>query len=88
MIEFLNEVVSVEVRSRRDGTAVPLAFAWQGRRRKVTSWGRMSIKSGGAGIIRCHLVQTAGPETWELCQNTKTAQWTLRRHWTREPRIV
>ncbi len=88
MIEFVNEIVSVEVRQRQDGTAVPLAFAWQGRRHKVVSWGRVSSKSGGVGRFRCHLVQTAGPETWELCQDTETAQWTLTRHWTRDPQIV
>ena len=88
MIEFVNQAVSVEVRLRQDGTAVPQAFAWRGRRHKVISWGRVSTKSGGEGRFRCHLVQTAGPETWELCQDTRTVQWTLTRHWTRDPRIV
>ena len=88
MIEFVNQAVSVEVRLRQDGTALPLAFVWQGRRHKVESWGRVSTKSGGQGTLRCHLVQTAGAETWELCQDTKTVQWTLMRHWTRDPRIV
>ena len=88
MIEFVNQAVSVEVRLRQDGTALPLAFVWQGRRHKVESWGRVSTKSGGQGTLRCHLVQTAGAETWELCQDTKTVQWTLMRHWTRDPQIV
>ena len=88
MIEFVNQTVSVEVRLREDGTALPLAFVWQGRRHRIVSWGRVSTKSKGEGTYRCHLVQTAGPETWELCQDKETAQWTLTRHWTRDPRII
>jgi hypothetical protein len=90
MIEFVDQTVNVEVRLRKDGTAVPLAFAWNRRRYEVVSWGRVNTKSKGEGegTHRCHLVQTAGPETWELCQDTETAQWTLTRHWARDPRIV
>jgi hypothetical protein len=38
--------------------------------------------------VHCYLVQTTGPETWELCRDTETAQWTLVRHWAREYQIV
>ena len=88
MIEFINEAVSVEVRKRQDGTALPLAFVWAGRRYQVESWGREHTATGDGQTCRCYLVQTAGAETWELCQDTKTAQWTLTRHWARKPRAV
>jgi hypothetical protein len=83
MVEFVDEPVSVEVRLRRDGTARPLAFVWRGRRFQIESWGREGIETREGKAVRCHLVQTTGLETWELCQNTETGQWTLVRHWTR-----
>jgi hypothetical protein len=88
MIEFINELVSVEARQRKDGTALPLAFVWDGRRYQVESWGRQHVETRDGQDCRCYLVQTARAETWELCHNTKTAQWTLTRHWASKYRIV
>ena len=83
MVEFVNEPVSVEVRLRRDRTARPLAFVWRGRRFQIESWGREGIETREGSTVHCHLVQTAGLEAWEICQNTDTSQWILVRHWTR-----
>jgi hypothetical protein len=88
MVEFVNEPVSVEVRLRRDGTTRPLAFVWRGRRFQIESWGRESTETGEGKAVRCHLVQTTGLETWELCQNTETSQWILARHWVTKYRTV
>lgn len=83
MVEFVNEPVSVEVRLRQDGTARPLAFEWRGRRFRIESWGREGTETREGNTVHCHMVQTTGLETWELCQNTEASQWILVRHWTR-----
>jgi len=88
MVEFINKPVAVEARTRQSGTLLPLSFVWQERQFKIESWGRESAKEKDGQSVRCHLVQTAGAETWELCWNKKTAQWTLSRHWASKYRIV
>lgn len=88
MFEQVNEPVNVEVQIRRNGTARPLTFSWQGRRYEVTSWGREGTVTRADRKLRCYLVQTAGLESWELCQDIETAQWTLARHWARTYRAV
>jgi hypothetical protein len=88
MVEFVNEVVSVETQLRQDGTAIPQAFVWRGRRNQITSWGRESATTCDGQACRCHLVQTDGLESWELCHDPETGVWTLARHWPRERRAV
>jgi len=88
MVEFVNEPINVEVQLRPDGTPRPLAFVWRGRRLQITSWGRQSAEAQDGRSSQCHLVQTADLETWELCQDTDTAQWTLVRHWAHQRRAV
>jgi hypothetical protein len=88
MLEFIDEPVSVEAQLRPDGTPRPLAFLWRGRRFQIESWGRESAETRGDREVHCHLVQTAGSETWELCQDKETAQWLLTRHWTAKRRVV
>lgn len=83
MAEFIGEVVGVEVQLRGDGTVRPLAFVWDGRRFEIEAWGRERRESGDDGDRHCYLVQTAGPDTWELCQEVETGQWTLTRRWAR-----
>jgi hypothetical protein len=80
-VEFVNEPVGVETLVRQDGTGRPVFFSWRGRRFQIESWGRESTRTAGDQTLRCCLVQTPGPETWELCQDVETAQWTLTRHW-------
>jgi hypothetical protein len=88
MIEFINEPVTVEVRVQAGGTARPLGFVWHGHRYQIESWGRESDETREGRVRHCYLVQTPGPETWELCQDTETAQWTLVRHWAGKYRTV
>jgi len=88
MIEFVNEPVSVELQGWTDGTARPTAFAWRGCRYRIESWGRETDETRAGRAIHCYLIQTAGPETWELCQDKETAQWTLNRHWARRNRTL
>jgi len=87
-MEFVNEAVSVEVRLREGQSALPLAFVWRGGRYQIESWGREGDETYQGRTWHCHLVQTAGPETWELCRDTETAQWMIARHWTRNYPIV
>ena len=61
-MRFVNEPASVEARIHTDGTPQPLAFAWQGRRYDIASWGRTWIENG----VRCFLVMTAANEIFEL----------------------
>ena len=89
MLEFINEPVSVEVRLHQDGAVTPLAFVWRGRRLQVESWGRESNETLDNGrVVRTYLVQTAGQETWQLCLDAETAQWTLARHWGPSYQVV
>jgi hypothetical protein len=87
-VEFVNELVGAEIVPRRNGTTQLLAFVWRGRRFQIESWGRESTKILGDRTLHCSLVQTAGPETWELCQDKETAQWMLTRHWAGNPPIA
>lgn len=84
MVEYINEPVIVEVQARRDGTPRPMAFAWRSQRYAIAAWGRESSRTNDGRSVRCYLVQTAALETWELCQDIETAQWTLMRHWARK----
>jgi hypothetical protein len=88
MLELVNAPVNVEVQMRRDGTARPLAFSWRRRRYEITAWGREETVTREDRTVRCYLVQTEGFESWELCQDTETTQWTLARHWARKYRAV
>jgi len=87
-VQFINEPVSVEALSRGDGTSWPQTFAWRGQRFRIESWGRESTRVSGERTLHCLLVQTAGHETWELCQDAETAQWTLARRWAAKDRIA
>lgn len=88
MVEFIKEPVSVEVQIRRDGTARPVAFAWRGQRYLIDSWGREGRVAVDGRSRHCYLVQTAGLETWELCQDVDEARWTLVRRWSGRHRPV
>lgn len=88
MVKFVNESVGVDSQVRPDGTTVPLGFKWHGHHYRVESWGRHSIVTREDRSLHCHLVQTEGGDTWELCQDTETAQWSLTRHWAARHRAV
>jgi nicotinamide-nucleotide amidase len=88
MQDFVKEPVSVEVRMRPDGTELPLAFVWQGQRHEIVSWGRESSETQEGHDVRCYLVQTEGPQTWELCLDLKPGQWILNRRWPGKPQAV
>lgn len=88
MVEFVNEPVDVEIRVRSNGTGRPLAFVWRGRRYEVESWGREAHEEREGRAVRCHLVQTAGAGTWELCRDAETGVWTLTRRWPPERRLA
>lgn len=87
-VQFVNEAISVEVMPRQAGESRPLAFVWRGRRLQIESWGRDGSETLRNRAVHCHLVQTVGFETWELCQDIETAQWTLVRHWARNAPIA
>jgi nicotinamide-nucleotide amidase len=89
MVEFVDEPIDVEVQIRPDGQTRPSAFSWQGRRYEITSWGREEDKERAGRSLHCLLVQTAGPETWELCREGEGGRWLLGRRWPRRrPRIA
>jgi hypothetical protein len=88
MMEFINETVNVEVYARPEGTVRPLAFRWQERRFEIESWGREGTRTQDGRDLRCYLVQTAGPQTWELCRDLETGQWTLVRRWPSHYQVV
>jgi len=87
-LEFVREPVGVDIHLRRDGTAIPLGFVWRSRHYRIESWGRESVEARDGHTWHCYLVQTAGAETWELCQDTETAQWHLVRHWAARAQSV
>jgi hypothetical protein len=81
MIDYIDEPVSVEIETRNDGKILPLGFSWNGRHYRIETWGRDGVEVRDGRSLHCYLVQTANSETWELCQDTDTAQWRLMRHW-------
>jgi len=87
MVKFLDEPVDVEIYGvRPGGKSRPSAFSWQGRRYEITSWGREEDREQAGRSLHCLLVQTAGPETWELCREAEEGRWFLARRWpTRKP---
>jgi hypothetical protein len=87
-LKFVNELVTVELQLRENGTVLPLAFLWQGRRLQIESWGRENTSTHGGRTVRCYLVQTAGGETWELCQDREKAQWFITRHWAGRSKLA
>ena len=88
MIEFPEEPVDVEIYARPGGKSRPAAFTWQGRRYEITSWGREEDREQAGRSLHCLLVQTAGPETWELCRDEEQARWILSRRWPRRPPVA
>jgi len=88
MVEFVAEAVSVEVQVRSDGEVRPLAFSWRGRGYQIESWGRHGVEVRDGRSLHCYLVQTPGGDTWELGQDTETAQWLLMRHWAVRHRAI
>lgn len=83
MVEFLDEPVDVEVQIRSGAGSRLMAFTWQGRRYQITSWGREEDREQDGRHLHCLLVQTAGPETWELCREAESGRWLLARRWPR-----
>lgn len=88
MVEFLNEPVGVEAQARADGAVRPVAFVWAGRRYAIEAWGRERTETRDGATVHCYLVQTAGPETWELCRDVETALWRMGRRWAARYRGV
>jgi nicotinamide-nucleotide amidase len=80
-MEHLNQAVLVETQVRPDGTRLPVGFTWHSKQYRVESWGREEIVSREGRTLHCYMVQTAGPETWELGLDAEAAQWFLLRHW-------
>lgn len=82
MVDYVNEPVRVEAKLRPDGTEQPLGFFWQGHRYEIISWGRESAQTREGRDVRCYMVQTPGPQTWELCLDLVLGQWILTRRWS------
>ena len=73
-MRFVGDPVLVEARVDADGVPQPLAFAWQGRRYEIASWGRTWVENGA----RCFLVMTPANEIFEL-QFLADGRWILAR---------
>jgi hypothetical protein len=88
MVEFLSEPAMVETQPRREGPPRPVAFVWRGLRYVVASWGREGEETYDDDAFYCFLVQTEGPETWQLCRHEADGVWIVRRRWPRGPQAV
>jgi hypothetical protein len=88
VVAFINEPVTAQVREKKDGALVPTAFVWRDRRFEIESWGRESSMVRAGRSLRCYLVQTTSGETWELCHEAESCQWTLTRHWRGTSQLV
>lgn len=82
-MRFLDEPTQVEARFDAEGVPVPHVFTWQGRRLKITGWGRQWEKEEADGLVRHFLVMVAGGDRFELTRHTATGQWRVVRAWER-----
>lgn len=88
MVEFVNEPATVEAQPRAGRPPRPMAFIWRELRYVVTEWGREGAETYDGEAFYCYLVQTEGPETWQLCRHEANGAWMLRRRWPRGPQAV
>lgn len=88
MVEWLNEPIVVEAQPQTDGGPRPMAFTWRGTRYVVSAWGREELKMWNDEAFYCYMIQTAGPETWQLCRQVEQGAWLVRRRWPRPPVAV
>jgi hypothetical protein len=71
----MNEPVVVETRIDSDGGVHPVAFHWQGERKRVASVGRSWSEAGE----RRFLVMTSDEKVYDLAYLPDQAAWRLRR---------
>ena len=88
MAEWIMEPITVEVQPRPGGAPRPVAFLWRGTRYAVSAWGREDLKTYGDDTFYCYMIQTEGPETWQICQQVEQGAWMVSRRWPRGPVAV
>jgi hypothetical protein len=67
--------ITVEAQTQSDGSVLPLAFVWRGRRYKICSHGRRWVIDGEQRF----LVMAEGEKTFELAWLAEQGEWELRR---------
>ncbi len=72
-------LVTVEARFAPDGTVVPLAVEWGGRRCAVAAVGRCWEEGGR----QCFDIQLDTEETLLLCLELRSLRWYVVRRWGR-----
>ena len=83
-MKFVDVPTAVEARFDEEGKVVPIAFRWQGRDVRISDVGRRWTEPHGANQIHHYLVMTPSQDTFELCLDTATLRWKIKRVWERE----
>ncbi|MBN1661780.1 MAG: hypothetical protein JXA93_25525 [Anaerolineae bacterium] len=85
MAEWIHEPIVVEAQPRPGRAPRPVAFFWRGGRYVVSAWGREGLETYSDETFYCYLIQTEGPETWQICRREEQGTWIVRRRWPRRP---
>ena len=81
---FADIPTAVEARFDEEGQVTPTAFHWRGREMHISDVGRRWTEPHGLHPLHHYLVMTPAQDTFELCLDTGTLQWNIKRVWERE----
>lgn len=81
---LVEEPINALVRVMGDGNVRPTSFLWRDRTRYVNHIGRQWEERQAGKTIRHYLVQTVDENTYELCLDPATNDWSIQRAWLRD----
>lgn len=80
----VEEPINTLVRVLPDGTIRPTSFLWRDRTRYVNNIGRQWEERQGGKTVRHYLIQAVDNNTYEICLDVTTDEWSMQRAWLRD----
>lgn len=81
---LVEEPIQTLVRVLVDGSVRPTSFLWRDRTRYVNSVGRQWEERQAGKTVRHYLIQTVDENTYELCLDLASNEWSIQRAWLRD----